>query len=202
MKVSVYNIDGVESGTREFDLGTVPTNKGVVHQVLLAELAGRRQGTASTKTKGLVRGGGKKPFKQKGTGSARQGSSRSPLNPGGGSAFGPQPRCYKQRTPKKMMKSALKMVLADKIAAGKFLVVQGDLKQCSTKAASQLLNDKLTCGSAVFLGSKDTNLFRSSRNLKSVKAEPVEAVGIHSLLKFEFLVVAEADLLALHARCK
>src|SRR5947209_2125079 len=105
------------------DVFNVDVNVALVHQVIKAQLAGRRQGTAKTKTKSEVRGGGKKPFKQKGTGNARQGSSRSPLNPGGGSAFGPLPRKYHQRTPKEMVRGALRSVLSDKLASERLVIV-------------------------------------------------------------------------------
>src|SRR5580704_7564009 len=98
-------------------------NHALVHQVIKAQLAERRQGTAKTKVKSEVRGGGKKPFKQKGTGNARQGSSRSPLQPGGGQNFGPQPRSYEQATPKEMVRGALRSALSDRVKAGRFLVV-------------------------------------------------------------------------------
>src|ERR1700733_14746854 len=98
-------------------------NYPLVHQVIKAQLANRRQGTAKTKTKSEVRGGGKKPFKQKGTGNARQGSTRSPLMPGGGQNFGPQPRSYEQATPKEMMRGALRSALSDRVKAERLLVV-------------------------------------------------------------------------------
>src|SRR6202522_45514 len=100
-----------------------PVNVALVHQVLKAQLAGRRQGTAKTKVKSEVRGGGRKPFKQKGTGNARQGSSRSPLHPGGGQNFGPQPRSYEQATPKEMVRGALRSALSDRVKAERLLIV-------------------------------------------------------------------------------
>src|SRR5271168_248961 len=105
------------------DVFAVDVNVPLVHQVLKAQLAGRRQGTAKTKVKSEVRGGGRKPFKQKGTGNARQGSSRSPLQPGGGQNFGPQPRSYEQATPKEMVRGALRSALSDRVKEGRFLVI-------------------------------------------------------------------------------
>src|SRR3954468_17682310 len=105
------------------DVFAVTVNIPLVHQVLKAQLAGRRQGTAKTKTKSEVRGGGRKPFRQKGTGNARQGSTRSPLHPGGGQNFGPQPRSYEQATPKEMMRGALRSALSDRVKAERMLVV-------------------------------------------------------------------------------
>src|SRR6476469_10058496 len=105
------------------DVFAVEVNIPLVHQVLKAQLAGRRQGTAKTQVKSEVRGGGKKPFRQKGTGNARQGSTRSPLQPGGGQNFGPQPRSYEQSTPKEMMRGALRSALSDRLKANRILVI-------------------------------------------------------------------------------
>src|SRR5437764_5974507 len=105
------------------DVFGVSVNVPLVHQVLKAQLAGRRQGTAKTKVKSEVRGGGRKPFRQKGTGNARQGSSRSPLQPGGGQNFGPQPRCYAQATPKEMVRGALRSALSDRQQSQRLLII-------------------------------------------------------------------------------
>src|SRR6478672_1397173 len=105
------------------DVFAVEVNIPLVHQVLKAQLAGRRQGTAKTKVKSEVRGGGKKPFKQKGTGNARQGSTRSPLNPGGGQSFGPQPRSYEQATPKEMIRGALRSALSDRVKENRVIII-------------------------------------------------------------------------------
>src|SRR3954453_12648798 len=122
------------------DVFAVQVNIPLVHQVLKAQLAGRRQGTAKTKTKSEVRGGGRKPFRQKGTGNARQGSTRSPLHPGGGQSFGPQPRSYEQSTPKEMVRGALRSVLSDRLKANRLLVVdEFKLDTIKTKTLDSLL---------------------------------------------------------------
>src|SRR5690348_11535112 len=123
--IDVINQDKKKVGTIDLrdDVFAVDVNVPLVHQVLKAQLAGRRQGTAKTKTKSEVRGGGRKPFRQKGTGNARQGSSRSPLNPGGGQSFGPVPRSYEQATPKEMIRGALRSVLSDRVKASRVLIV-------------------------------------------------------------------------------
>src|SRR6476469_6040650 len=122
------------------DVFAVEVNIPLVHQVLKAQLAGRRQGTAKTKTKAEVRGGGRKPFRQKGTGNARQGSIRSPLQPGGGQTFGPIPRSYEQSTPKEMMRGALRSILSDRLKAQRLLVIDDfQLGQTKTKILNQLL---------------------------------------------------------------
>src|SRR5256885_292568 len=121
----VVNQDNKKVGSIDLsdDVFATDVNVALVHQVLKAQLAGRRQGTAKTKTKGEVRGGGRKPFKQKGTGNARQGSSRSPLQPGGGQSFGPQPRDYTQFTPKEMVRGALRSALSDRAKEKRVVIV-------------------------------------------------------------------------------
>ncbi len=123
--LELINQEKEKVGTIELrdDVFAVAVNVPLVHQVLKAQLAGRRQGTAKTKTKSEVRGGGRKPFRQKGTGNARQGSIRSPLQPGGGQNFGPQPRSYEQATPKEMVRGALRSALSDRVKANRLLVV-------------------------------------------------------------------------------
>jgi len=126
----------------DLDFSPEAINVPVVHQVVKATLAGRRQGTAATKTKAFVNGGGKKPFKQKGTGNARQGSTRSPLMPGGGTVFGPQPRSYEQKVNKKVMLNALKSVIVDKQLAGKLIIVDTLVSTGKTKEMAALLESK------------------------------------------------------------
>lgn len=126
----------------DLDFSPEAINVPVVHQVVKATLAGRRQGTAATKTKAFVSGGGKKPFKQKGTGNARQGSTRSPLMPGGGTVFGPQPRSYEQKVNKKVMLNALKSVIVDKQLAGKLIIVDTLVSTGKTKEMAALLESK------------------------------------------------------------
>src|SRR6476659_96113 len=123
--LELINQDKQKVGTINLrdDVFAVSVNVPLVHQVLKAQLAGRRQGTAKTKTKSEVRGGGRKPFRQKGTGNARQGSTRSPLHPGGGQNFGPIPRSYEQATPKEMVRGALRSVLSDRVKASRVLIV-------------------------------------------------------------------------------
>src|SRR3954462_6872773 len=125
------------------DVFAVAVNVPLIHQILKAQLAERRQGTAKTKVKSEVRGGGRKPFRQKGTGNARQGSTRSPLRPGGGQNFGPQPRSYAQSTPKEMMRGALRSALSDRVASGRVLVLDEiTLKAIKTKPLVDILSKK------------------------------------------------------------
>src|SRR3954463_5689979 len=140
--IDVINQEKHKVGTIQLrdDVFAVEVNVPLVHQVLKAQLAGRRQGTAKTKTKSEVRGGGKKPFRQKGTGNARQGSTRSPLHPGGGQSFGPRPRDYTQSTPKEMVRGALRSALSDRLKANRLLIVdEFKLADIKTKALAGIL---------------------------------------------------------------
>src|SRR5215218_8658341 len=125
--ITIQKVDGKSAGTVELDQAMfgIQPNVPVMHQVVTAQLAARRSGTQSTKTRAEVRGGGKKPFKQKGTGNARQGSIRAPHYSGGGVALGPKPRKYDQKTPKKMIKLALRSALSDRASEGRVVVVDG-----------------------------------------------------------------------------
>src|SRR3954469_11455329 len=141
------------------DVFGVDVNVALVHQVLKAQMAGRRQGTAKTKTKSEVRGGGRKPFRQKGTGNARQGSSRSPLHPGGGQSFGPQPRSYEQATPKEMMRGALRSALSDRVKAERLLVVdEFKLGEIKTQVLDALLKEKLNIDQVLIVDDANRNL--------------------------------------------
>ena len=141
------------------DVFAVDVNVPLVHQVLKAQLAGRRQGTAKTKVKSEVRGGGRKPFRQKGTGNARQGSIRSPLQPGGGQSFGPQPRNYEQATPKEMVRGALRSALTDRLKAGRVLVVdEFKLAEIKTQILNELLKGKLNVDQVLIVDDANRNL--------------------------------------------
>ncbi len=163
---------GKDVGTVELDDATfgIEPNVPVMHQVVTAQLAGKRAGTQSTKTRAEVRGGGAKPWKQKGTGRARAGSSRSPIWRGGGVALGPRPRRYDQKTPKKMKRLALASALSDRAADGKVLVVDGwNFDAPSTKAAkSAIAALELTGRLLIVLKADDTNAWLSFRNLPEV----------------------------------
>lgn len=164
-------------------------NEAVVHQVVKATLAGRRQGTASTKTKALVSGGGKKPFKQKGTGNARQGSKRSPLMPGGGTVFGPQPRSYEQKVNKKVALKAIESVLADKFQAGKLHIVEKLETTGKTKDMFSLLSSKNLLPALVVTADLNEKVYKSVRNLEKAKYAPVDGFSVYEAIKFENLVI-------------
>ncbi len=171
-----------------------------VHQVVKATLAGRRQGTASTKNRANVSGGGSKPFKQKGTGRARQGSSRSPLMVGGGTVFGPTPRSYEQKVNKKMMLKAVQSVLADKYQAGKLTVVESIESTGKTKEMFTALSEKNLLPGLVVTDSKDSKALLAVRNIRNAKAMAVEGFSVYEAVKFENLVIEKAALEKLLSR--
>lgn len=164
-------------------------NVPVVHQVVKATLAGRRQGTAKTKVKSEVRGGGKKPFKQKGTGNARQGSTRSPLMPGGGTVFGPQPRSYEQKVNKKVVLNALKSVLVDKQLAGKLLIVDSLASTGKTKEIFNLLDSKNLLNSLIVTTDSQSLVIRATKNLRTAKALGVDNISVYEAVKYENLII-------------
>lgn len=169
-------------------------NKHVVHQVVNAQLAARRGGNASTKTRGKVRGGGRKPWRQKGTGRARHGSIRSPLWVGGGITFGPSPRSYDKKLTKKMKKLALRSVLTDKVERDELILVDKiELDQPKTKAVVQMLADLNLEDKKVVLvmPEKDKNLYLSARNIPHVKTLLAGSINAYDLLDNEMIIFIE-----------
>jgi len=175
-------------------------NVPVVHQVVKATLAGRRQGNACTKNRSQVRGGGAKPFKQKGTGRARQGTSRSPLMVGGGTVFGPTPRSYDQKLNKKVASKAIQSVLADKLQAGKLTVVDSIESNGKTKELFSLLNGKGLLPALVVTEKKDSLALRAAKNLQWGKGMAAEGFSVYEAVKYENLVIEKAALEALLGR--
>ena len=173
----------------ELDLSLDAINGTVVHQVVKATLAGRRQGTAATKSKAFVSGGGKKPFKQKGTGNARQGSTRSPLMPGGGTVFGPTPRDYTQKVNKKMMLNAIASVLADKFQAGKLHIVEKIESTGKTKDMFKTLSSRALLPALVITAEVNENVCRAVSNLERAKYAPVDGFSVYEAIKFENLII-------------
>jgi large subunit ribosomal protein L4 len=166
----------------------------LLHQMVVMQLNNRRAGTASTKTKGFVRGGGKKPWRQKGTGRARAGSSRSPLWVGGGTIFGPQPRDYSYRLPKKARKKALLSALSSKNQEGQLIVLDKlEFSEPKTKLMQKILEDLQVKNALVVLPQPDEKVERSARNLPTVKVLRVEGLNVYDLLHHEHLILtAEA----------
>lgn len=183
------------------DVFGVDVNVALVHQVLKAQLAGRRQGTAKTKTKSEVRGGGKKPFRQKGTGNARQGSIRSPLQPGGGQSFGPQPRSYEQATPKEMVRGALRSILSDRVKAGRLLVVdEFKLSSAKTKAFNEILKKKLQLEQVLIIDDVNESLELAGRNLPRVKVLRTEGLNVYDVIRNEWVVFTKRAVQAVENR--
>jgi len=187
LTVDVLNADGKKAGTADLpaEVFDVQTNVPLIHQVVVAQLAAARQGTHATKTRGEVRGGGKKPYKQKGTGRARQGSTRAPQFAGGGTVHGPQPRSYEQRTPKKMKAAALRGALSDRARAGRIHVVdalvEGDAP--STKAAVKALKGIAASRKVlVVLERGDELTWLSLRNESSVHLLAVDQLNTYDVL--------------------
>jgi large subunit ribosomal protein L4 len=183
------------------DVFETPVKKDILHTVVNWQLASRRQGTHMTKTKGLVSGGGKKPFKQKGTGGARQGSSRSPLMPGGGTMFGPQPRSYAYVLPKKVRRLGLSMALSYLQAEGKLFVVDSMQSEGKTNE----LNKRLAAfglKKAVLVDAQaNENFGRASKNLESFKYFPVEGLNVYDLLKYDAAVITKDSVAKIVDRC-
>jgi large subunit ribosomal protein L4 len=186
------NKEKVGTLTLSDDVFATRVNRALVHQVIKAQLADRRQGTAKTKTKSEVRGGGRKPFKQKGTGNARQGSTRSPLNPGGGQSFGPVPRSYAERTPKEMMKGALRSALSDRFAAKRVIILDKlTFPVIKTKDAEKVLMQTLGLQNALVVITPDKNVELSTRNIKGLKVIRTEGVNVLDIVKHDWLVLTQ-----------
>jgi large subunit ribosomal protein L4 len=199
--VDVLDVKGAKSGTAELpaELFDVPANIPLIHQVVTAQLAAARQGTHATKSRGEVRGGGAKPYRQKGTGRARQGSKRAPQYVGGGIVHGPRPRSYAQRTPKKMITAALRGALSDRARDGRVYVVSdlvsGDLP--STKAALTALNAVTTSDKVLAVIHRDEDLaWLSLRNVVSVQVISVDQLNAYDVLVNDEVVFTSAALQA------
>ena len=189
---------GKDAGKVELDAGVfgVEPNVPVMHQVVTAQLAARRAGTQSTKTRAEVRGGGAKPYRQKGTGNARQGSIRAPHFTGGGVALGPKPRKYDQKTPKKMVKLATRSALSDRANEGKVVVVDSwDFDTPKTKSAKQALEALDVAGNVlVVIAHDDVNAMLSFRNLPNVQVIDVGELNAYDVLCSDWVVFTKASL--------
>ena len=195
-KVAVYNSANQQVGDIELNDSVfgVEMNAGLVHQAVVMQLASRRLGTHATKTRGLVRGGGRKPWRQKGTGRARSGSTRSPLWVGGGTVFGPQPRSYAFRMPKKQRRLAIKCALSDKVASGDFIVLD-DLQfdAPKTKSVIQMLGDfGVDAKSLIITLDENENVELSSRNIPGVKAINTMGLNVYDILNHTKLFITKA----------
>jgi large subunit ribosomal protein L4 len=199
---SVVMVDQNNKKVKDVELpglfsGEVRTH--LVHAAVVNQLANRRAGTAATKTKGLVSGGGKKPFKQKGTGRARAGSSRSPLWRHGGTVFGPMPRDYSYSLPKKAKRAALTDALASKVADNKLILIESlNLAEPKTKLVTAMLEALGVQGSAVMLIKEENkNLTLAARNIPSVKVLRMGNINVYDLLKYPYLITTQDTLNAM-----
>ena len=203
--LAVYNAEKKKVGDIDLadDIFGIKPKIGVLHEVVRWQMAKRRAGTASTKTRAEVRGGGKKPWRQKGTGRARVGSIRNPLWRHGGVAHGPKPRDYAYNLPKKVRRLALKMALSDKVASDRIYVLDGfGLDEIKTKKMAALLNT-FDCKKAVIVTKdRDENVELSSRNIPGVKVLLEEGINVYDLLKYEYLLIEQEAIQSLEERLK
>lgn len=195
-KVSTYNIAGAQTGEMELNDSVfgVEVNEAVMRQAVLRQLANERLGTHATKTRGLVRGGGRKPWKQKGTGRARVGSTRSPLWVGGGTVFGPQPRSYEQKMPRKARRLAVKSALSDKVNTNELFVLDEIvLAAPKTKEVVKVVdNFKFSGEKVLFITDGDEVMARCARNLQGVKSVSTENINIFDLLHYTKLFITKS----------
>ena len=190
--VTLYNMEGEEVGEFELDdaVFNIVPNEYVVHEAVVMQLASRRQGTVGVKSRGMVSGGGKKPFRQKGTGRARAGSTRSPLWRKGGVVFGPQARSYAYKIPRKKRRLAMKSVLSDKVANGDFIVIDElRMEKPSTKTMAKFLS-KLGVEKKALVVTGCTDATRSARNIAGVKPVTAEGVNVYDVLNCDKLVIS------------
>ena len=193
--VSVYNIEGKEVGSLELNdaIFGVEVNEHLVHMAVVSQLANNRQGTQSAKTRAEVSGGGKKPWKQKGTGHARQGSTRSPQWTGGGVVFAPKPRDYSFKMNKKERRIALLSALTSRVTEKK-IVVLDDFKfdEIKTKKFASVMNNLKLNKALVVLNDNDQNVILSARNIPTVKVSLTNTINVYDILKYDTLVVTKA----------
>ena len=192
-KIAVHNSKGEQVGEMELSpaIFAAPVNEAAVHEVVVAYLANQRRGTASTKTRGLVRGGGRKPWRQKGTGRARHGSIRSPIWTGGGTVFGPHPRDYSVRLPKKLKRVALRSALTTKYNNNEIIVLdQLSMETPRTKDVVQLLKNLKVEGKAVLITADPSPaVYKSARNIPGVSTGIADNINTYQVLNSGSLIL-------------
>ena len=194
-KVSVYNMEGQQVGELELNDAVfgVEMNEHLVNQAVKLQLANKRQGTRSAKTRSEVSGGGRKPWKQKGTGHARQGSTRAPQWTGGGVVFAPKPRDYSFKMNKKEKQLALKSVLTSRVQENKFIVVDAiKMDEIKTKTFVKALDSLKVSKALVVLNENDVNVVASAKNIPGVKTASAKTINVYDILKFDTLVIDKA----------
>ena len=192
--VSVYNMEGKETGKMELNdsVFAAPVNEHLVHMAVVLQLANKRQGTQKAKTRSEVRGGGRKPWRQKGTGHARQGSIRAPQWKGGGVVFAPTPRDYSFKMNKKEKAAAMKSVLSSKVSENKLIVVDGiDLEAPKTKTMQALLNS-LDMNKALFVvDAENKNITLSVRNIPTARGVFANSINVYDILKYDNVILTK-----------
>ena len=193
--VSVYNMEGNEVGKMDLNDAAfgVEVNEHLVHMAVVAQLANNRQGTQKAKTRSEVSGGGRKPWRQKGTGHARQGSTRAPQWTGGGIVFAPTPRDYTIRLNKKEKRAALKSALTSRVLENKFIVVDElKLDEIKTKKFQNVLNNLKVNKALVVVDENSDNVVKSAKNIQSVKTAYVNTINVYDILKYNTVVATKA----------
>jgi large subunit ribosomal protein L4 len=199
----VYNMEGKKVSEVDLDdnVFNVAVKPHVLHEVVVLQLASRRAGTAATKGRSDVRGGGQKPYRQKGTGRARAGSRNSPLWRGGGVVFGPSPRNFRYKVPKKVRRSALKMALSSKVQDKALMVLDRlDLETAKTKRFAEILSALQTDKALIIMAEKNENVELSARNLPYAKVLRSEGLNVYDILKFETVVLVESAIAQIQER--
>ena len=193
--VSVYNIEGKEVGTIDLSDAVfgVEVNEHLMHMAVVQQLANKRQGTQKAKTRSEVSGGGRKPWRQKGTGHARQGSTRSPQWTGGGVVFAPTPRDYSFKLNKKEKRAALKSALTSRVLENKFIVLdEMNFGEIKTKNFQNMLNNLSVSKALVVLEEGNTNAVLSARNIADVKTAGTNTINVYDILKYNTVIVTKA----------
>ena len=193
--VAIYDIANKKVGDLELNesIFGVEVNEALLHQAVVMQLASQRLGTHATKTRGMVRGGGRKPWKQKGTGRARSGSTRSPIWVGGGTVFGPAPRSYAFSMPRKQRRLAIMCALSDKVQSGDFVVLDSiDFAAPKTKEMVKMLNDFSVDSKALIITAGEAeNVEKSSRNIPGVKAINTNGLNVYDILNHNKLFITK-----------
>lgn len=192
--VKVYNMEGKEVSSLELNDSVfgVEVNEHLMHLAVVSQLANKRQGTQSAKTRSEVRGGGRKPWKQKGTGHARQGSIRAPQWKGGGVVFAPKPRDYSVKMNKKEKNLAIKSALTSRVAAEKFIVLDGiSFDEIKTKKMAAVLDNLKVEKALVVLDKKDDNVILSTRNIPDVRTTVSNGLNVYDILKYDTMVITK-----------
>ena len=194
--VAIYNMEGKEVGSMELNDAVfgVEINEHLVHQAVVLQLANNRQGTQKAKTRSEVSGGGRKPWRQKGTGHARQGSTRAPQWTGGGVVFAPVPRDYSFKMNKKEKRAALKSVLTSKVQENKFIVLDElKLAEVKTKEMKKVLDNLKVNNALVIIGDDSENVALSARNIAGVQTASVNTINVFDMLKYNTIIATKSS---------